>query len=210
MSMIAVLLSLALAERLDEVLLQMKQAGDRLQSLRASFEQIDHDYILEEQESTEGKLYVKLPGRIRWEYEPPREKVLLVKDDLVRLYNPTAHQVQEFDRSKSGGRAQAADLLVGFGKSNSEIGKNYDVSLVSEDAKTVVLDLVPKPDSAASIFTKVQLTLDKSNWTPLRSVFYEPNRDWTEIHFSNVVLNGPIDDGTFELDLPPDVEIIRN
>jgi hypothetical protein len=40
-----------------------------------------------------------VPGRIRWEHAS-REKVLLVKDDLVRVYNPAAHQVHEFRRGK--------------------------------------------------------------------------------------------------------------
>ncbi|HSF19997.1 MAG TPA: outer membrane lipoprotein carrier protein LolA [Vicinamibacteria bacterium] len=197
------------ADRLEEILEQMKKAGERLHTLTATFEQTDQDSILQESDVSQGRLYLKLPGRIRWEYEAPSKKILVVRDDLVRLYNPASRQVQEFDRSK-GGTMGGADLLVGFGKSNSTIGKNYDVSLVSEDEGTVVLELVPKPDSAASLFTRIELTLDKKSWTPVRSVFHEPNRDRTDIRFSRVELDVALPDSTFELDLPANVEVIRS
>lgn len=210
LSLFAILVATDLrAARLDEVLAQMKVAGEELDTLSASFVQTDHDFILGDEETSEGELYLKIPGQIRWEYEAPAPKVLLVKGDLVRLYNPTANQVNEFERGK-GGRGAGTDLLVGFGKSNERIGEVYDASLASEDAASVVLELVPKPNTSASIFTKIELTLDKKTWTPVRSVFHEPNRDWTDIRFSDVVLNGKLPPKVFELDLPANVEIIKN
>lgn len=197
------------ADRLGEVLQEMKKAGDGLKTLTADFRQTDHDFILGDEKQSEGKLYLQVPGRIRWEYAPPQARVLLVKDELVRLYNPTANQVNEFPQGK-GGRSGGADLLVGFGKSNEKIGESYDASFVSETAAEVVLNLVPKPESAASIFTRIELTIDKKTWTPSQSVFHEPNRDRTVIRFESVAVNGSLPAGIFELKLPPNVEIIRN
>ncbi len=196
------------AGRLDEILAEMKKAGARLTTLSADFEQTDHDFILKDEETSKGKLYLKVPGRLRWETEPPRAKVLVVKDGLGRLYNPTANQVNEFQQGKGG--KTGTDLLVGFGKSNEKIRENYDVSLVEETPDAVVLGLVPKPDSSASIFARIELTLEKKTWTPVKSVFYESNRDHTEIRFHDVVVNGPLPDGIFDLKLPANVEILRN
>lgn len=200
--------ALARASRLDEVLAEMKKAGDRLTTLAADFRQTDYDFILKDEETSRGRLYLKVPGQLRWETEPPRAKALVVKNGLARLYNPTANQVNEFEQGKGG--KSGADLLVGFGRSNEEIKENYDVSLVEETPETVSLRLVPKPDSAASIFARIELTLEKKTWTPVKSVFYESNRDHTEVTFDDVVVNGPLPDGIFELKLPPNVEIIRN
>ena len=196
------------AARLDEILAEMKEAGDRLETLTADFEQTDHDFILQDQEASNGKLYLQKPGRIRWEYGPPSTRVLLVKDDLVRVYTPSAAQVHEM-KQKEGSNAGGAGLLVGFG-GNDKIAENYDATLVEETDRTVVLKLVPKPDSAASLFVAIELTLDKKTWTPTQSVFHEVNKDRTEIDFKNVVINGKLPDRIFELDLPANVEIIRN
>ena len=198
----------ARAERLDEILAEMGQAGKRLKTMTADFVQTDHDFLLKDQEETKGKLYLSIPGRIRWEHAAPREKVLLVKDDLVRVYNPTANQVHEFKRGK-GKSSGGADLLIGFGGENEKIRENYDVSLVEETDSNATLSLVPKPGSQASIFTKVELTLDKKTWTPVRSVFHSPNRNRADIQFANVVLNRDLPSSTFELKLPANVEIIR-
>lgn len=199
----------ASAERLDEVLAEMGKAGKRLKTMTADFVQTDHDYLLKDQEETRGKLSLAVPGRIRWEHAPPREKVLLVKDDLVRVYNPAAHQVHEFRRGK-GAASGGADLLIGFGSGNEKIRESYDVSLMEETGSTVSIALVPKPDSQASLFTKIELTLDKQTWTPVRTVFHSPNRNRADIRFENVALNRDLPGGTFELKLPPNVEIIRN
>lgn len=199
----------ARADRLQEVLAEMKKAGDRLKTLTAEFQQIDHDFILEEEETSAGKLYLAVPGRIRWEYAPPRERILVVKDELVRLYNKTANQVNEFRQGK-GGKSEGTDLLIGFGKSNAKIGESYDASLASETSDSVRLNLVPKPGSSASFFTRIELEIDKKTWTPRQSVFHEPNRDRTEIRFGDLKVNPALPAGIFELELPPNVEIIRN
>lgn len=194
-------------DRLGEILAALREAGDRLQTLAADFLQTNHDYILEEDETSSGKLFLQVPGRIRWEYAPPASKVLLVKDDKILLYNIVAHQVQEFERGQM--RGAGADLLIGFGRSNAEIGKNYDVSLLEERNDDVVLELIPKPDSSASIFAAIELTLSKAEWTPTQTVFHELNKDTTTLVFNDVKLNGPLPPKVFELDLPPGVEILR-
>ena len=165
----------------------ISSAGDRLSTLSAHFDQTHHDYILDEEESSTGTLCFKVPGQIRWEYDSPYPKVLLVKDDKIRLFNPVANQVQEFKKGQMKGAG--ADLLIGFGKSNAEIGKNYDVSLKEEKPDTVTLALIPKPGSSASIFKAIELTMEKERWIPLRSVFHEPNRNTTEIIFKDIEMN---------------------
>ena len=215
MSMKISLLALSLiaapvdAERLDEILAAMEKAGAELETLSADFEQTDYDAILEDQELSTGKLYLEMPGRVRWEHVEPAPKVLVVNDKLVRLYNPTAGQVQEFEQ-KQGSGSGGFNLLVGFGTRHDEMAKNYDTSLLEETLTSVVLKLVPKPDSPASIFAAIELTVDKTTWTPIRSVFYELNHDHTDIDFANVVINGKLPDHIFELELPKGVEIIRN
>ena len=195
-------------DRLEEILAAMSKAGDSLETLAADFEQVHHDHILEEEEKSSGKLYMKVPGNIRWEYAPPDSKVLLVRDDKILLYNPIAHQAQEFKQGQK--RGAGAALLIGFGKSNAEIGKHYDVSLVGEDDLQVVLRLLPKPDSAASLFAAIDMTLNKENWTPDRTVFHELNKDTTILEFQDVRVNAPLPPKTFELELPPGVEIISS
>lgn len=197
--------SLGASDRLDEVLASMKAAGDKLETMSASFQQTNHDYILSEDEIVTGKLFLELPGNIRWEYEPPQEKVLLVKRDKVRLYNPAARQVQEFKRGSL--RGAGAELLVGFGRSAS-LKENYDVSLIDETDVEVSLKLIPKP-SSGSLFTAIELTLDKKHWTPAKTIFFEANHDQTEILFEAVKVNAQLPKDIFELRLPEGVEIVR-
>ena len=51
----------AAAERLDEVLAEMDKAGKRLKTMTADFVQTDHDFLLKDQEETQGKLTLRDP-----------------------------------------------------------------------------------------------------------------------------------------------------
>ena len=195
-------------DRLEQILAKLKHSGDSLETFSARFEQTDHDFILEEEESSVGKLYLSVPGSIRWEYIEPNEKVLLVKEELVQLYNKVAGQVQEFDGDRIKG--SGAGLLVGFGSSNEKIRENYDVRFLGETDNTATLKLIPKPDSGASVFTAIELTLDKQRWIPVRSVFHEANKDRTVVRFDSIEINGSLPSGIFELQLPPGVEFIKS
>lgn len=197
------------AQRLDEVLAEMDKAGKGLRTLTADFQQTDHDSILQDQDVSHGKLFVEMPGSVRWEHVEPAPKVLLVRNKLVRVYNITAAQVDEF-KQDSGGASGGMNLLVGFGSDQDEMAKNYDASLLDETASSVVLRLVPKPDSPAALFTAIELTVDKTTWTPVRSVFHEANRDHTDIDFENMVINGELPHDIFELDLPEGVAVIKH
>jgi outer membrane lipoprotein-sorting protein len=52
--------------------------------------------------------------------------------------------------------------------------------------------------------------MEKERWIPVRSVFHELNRDTTEILFKDMAVNGKLPPKAFDLDLPPNVEVIRN
>jgi outer membrane lipoprotein-sorting protein len=197
------------AERLDEILAEMEKAGDALRTLSADFQQTDHDSILQDQDVSRGKLYIEFPGSVRWEHVEPAPKILLVRNKVVRIYNVTAAQVDEFKQDAAGGSG-GMNLLVGFGGDRDEIAKNYDASLVEETASSAVLKLIPKPESPASLFAAIELTIDKATWTPVRSVFYETNHDHTVIDFEDVVINGELPDDVFELDLPKGVAVIKH
>ena len=56
----------------------------------------------------------------------------------------------------------------------------------------------------------IDLTVDKTTWTPVRSVFHEANHDHTDIDFENVVINGELPDDIFKLDLPKGVAVIKH
>ena len=56
----------------------------------------------------------------------------------------------------------------------------------------------------------IDLTVDKATWTPTLSIFHEHTRDHSDIRFVDTVINGKLPKGVFELDLPPNVEVVRN
>ena len=80
-----------------------------------------------------------------------------------------------------------------------------------DGATLYVLRLVPKPDtSAARHYKTITLSVAESEWHPARRILLEEhNGTTTTIVLSNVDRDADLDRDDFRLELPDDVEVIR-
>ena len=132
---------------------------------------------------------------------------MIIKDGRFTRYFPKSKQVF---RGEAKGEA---DLLVGFGPGAASLGQKYDVTLVGDEpvggAATHVLDLKPKPGQGAGAFSEIRLWVEKARQIPVQTRLTEPTGDHTTIRFSDVVINGTLAAGAFDLKLPKDVVEVR-
>jgi outer membrane lipoprotein carrier protein len=187
------------------VLDSLEAAGRALRTMKADFTQEKVLTLLNEKETSAGKLFLEIPGRFRWDYTVPHESVMLIKDGKFARYFPKTKQVF---RGEAKGEA---DLLVGFGPGAEGLGKKYDVTYVGVEAvkgrPAWVLDLKPKADQAtASLFQSIRLWMDKVHSIPSQTRLTEPTSDYTTIRFDHVVVNKDLPKGAFELKLPKDAQ----
>jgi outer membrane lipoprotein-sorting protein len=209
----AVLLVLALAasrsgDSTGAILDSLAKAGRALKTMAADFVQTKVTVLLDEKEEASGRILLKIPGRVRWDYLTPQESVMLVKDGSFARYFPKTKQV--FRGVVKG----EADLLVGFGPGAEGLGKKYDVTLAEDDAvggrPAYVLDLKPRgAQAASSLFTGIRLWVDKERSIPSQTRLTEPTSDYSTIRFDHVVVNGHLPSDAFDLKLPKGVDELR-
>jgi outer membrane lipoprotein carrier protein len=189
------------------VLRSLEQSGRALRTMKASFVETKVLVLLDEKQETRGKVLLEVPGRLRWDYTAPQPSVMLIKDGAFARYIPRTKQV--FRGTAKG----EADLLVGFGPGAAGLDKKYQVTLVGEEpvsgAPTWVLDLKPRPGEASGLFAEIRLWVDKARSMPVQTRLTEPTGDHTTIRFSEVVLNGALPKGSFDLKLPGDVVEVK-
>jgi outer membrane lipoprotein carrier protein len=186
------------------ILASLAKAGRALKTMTADFVQTKVTVLLDEKEESTGRILLKIPGRVRWDYLTPQESVMLVKDGSFARYFPKTKQV--FRGTAKG----EADLLVGFGPGAEGLGEKYEVTLGGEEPvggrQAYVLDLKPKgPQAASSLFTGIRLWVDKERSIPSQTRLTEPTSDHSTIRFDHVVINGRLPPDAFDLKLPKDV-----
>jgi len=76
--------------------------------------------------------------------------------------------------------------------------KDFDV-YISENAKEYFLVFIPNQKMIKSLFTKIDLLIDKSDFTVNWINLKETSGDSTTLIFSNKKLNTPVSDETFNV-----------
>jgi chaperone LolA len=201
------LLALSFAQTAQEVALRVENAIRSYRSFQANFEQFYYSATISTPLHEKGKLYFKKPNLMKWEYQDPEEKVFLIKDDLFWDYNKEEKQLIKYDLSQGEQNTEVISLLSG----KVSLLDNYSVELnpfPTENANTIQIKLTPKDEEFADTF--LLLEIDEKTWFIQTLISFDWTGNRTEFRFSKIKTNVTLQNKTFELRVPPDVEIIEN
>jgi outer membrane lipoprotein carrier protein len=145
-----------------------------------------------------GRLLVKKPGRMRWDYEEPERKTVAVVGSRLVQYEPEVNQAYVDDHFDATAMSAAVTFLLGKG----DLEKEFEVS--AGEKGTLVL--VPrKPDSRVE---SVTLTVGTDGEvTETRVVDGSGNAN--AIALSDLKRNAGLSDADFEVRLPSDVRRVE-
>jgi outer membrane lipoprotein carrier protein len=195
----------ALASDAGSVLSKLEQAGRELRTMQARFVETRTLVLLDEHESSSGEVMLRVPGKLRWDYQEPQPSAMLITDGHFSRYFPRTKQVF---RGKAGGES---DLLVGFGPGAADLAEKYAVTLVGGEAVSNrpahVLDLVPLKQGG--LFAEIRMWVDAERFFPVQTRLMEPTGDYTTIRFEDVRINAGLPGDAFELKLPSDVVVVK-
>ena len=177
---------------------------NHLHTLQAEFTEIYRGAGMERTES--GTLWLKKPGKMRWEYRSPRDKVFLSDGKDAWFYVPGERQVRRTAVKKLDDLRSPLAFLLGKTKLEKELqGLSLapDVALLA--AGDVVLRGVPK--SLADRVSQVLLEISPEHQIT-RISMEEVDGSVTEYRFANQQESVEIDDQRFHFVPPAGVEVI--
>lgn len=187
----------ALAAKVD-------QRYDHLHSLQARFTEIYTGAGISRTES--GTLYLKKPGRMRWDYDQPRPKMFLTDGQTAWFYVPGERQARRTPVKQLDDLRSPLRYLLG----KTKLDKELDGLSLAPDQKPafagdVVLRGVPK-----GMRDRVEQTLLEISPDGLitRIVVEEIDGSSTEFRFLQPKENVEIPDAQFRFLPPPGVEIV--
>jgi outer membrane lipoprotein carrier protein len=165
-----------------------------------------------------GTVYFSRPGRMRWEYESPEQKLFLVDGTNVWFYVPADHTASHAKLKESSDWRTPIALLVGKADL-SQLCRNIEVvdrfsdsgPKAGEESPSpgdTVLRCTPRGESAeAASKEPIFLEVDPESYL-VRVVIHEPGNVTTEFRFGNWQENIPVPEVQFHFQPPPGVSIV--
>ena len=86
-------LSWAVASDLTWVIQQVQGKYNQTKDFTANFQQSTNIGSLGRSQKAHGRVYLKKPGMMRWEYEKPEEQLIVSNGKLLWIYDPSLNQV---------------------------------------------------------------------------------------------------------------------
>jgi outer membrane lipoprotein carrier protein len=209
-SVIALLLSMAAASAQGADVKAIATAVDahynHLRTLEAEFTELYRGSGMERTES--GTLWLKKPGKMRWEYRSPKEKLFVSDGKTAWFYVPEDRQARKSSAKKLEDLRSPLAFLLGKTKLERELrGLSLAPDVEPLESGDVVLRGVPKglEDQISEIVLEV--TPDKRI---ARLIMQEVDGASTEYRFSDQKEDVSIQDARFGFVPPAETEIVEN
>jgi outer membrane lipoprotein carrier protein len=157
-------------------------------------------------QSESGTLYLRKPGRMRWEYSSPAGKLFLSDGKDVWLYTPGDHRAEKSKLKESEDmRAPLAFLL---GKLNFEKEFRSFETRPEGPPQDKATWIVALPKSQNLMYTRVEFLASPEGSIHRVNVTGQDHSK-LDFTFSNEKLNAPAPPALFAFHAPPGVEVVE-
>lgn len=177
---------------------------NHLHTLQAEFSELYRGAGVERTES--GTLWLKKPGKMRWEYRSPREKLFLSDGKDAWFYVPDDRQVRRTPARQLDDLRSPLGFLLGKTRLEKELhGLSFAPEVVPLTPGNVVLRGVPKALADRVLQVILEITPDNQI---ARIIAEGVDGSVTEYRFSQQKENAEIGDQRFRFTPPAGVEVI--
>ena len=194
-----------------EVVKQLQTRYEKTKDLQADFTQKTMIEGFERSISSSGKVYIKKPGRLRWNYLDPSVEDIYVNRDDVKVYVPEHKQVLVGKLTQMAASKAPLELLLGAAK----LDESFDIEPTPGKGRGVggirLLTLLPKShegDAGRSLQRIVLEVFPKTYFIRTISL-YEVSGNVASFEFSSLQPNTGLGDSLFDLKLPAGVEVVK-
>lgn len=187
----------------DEIL-KAVEAVYTASEFSADFIQVSTIKAMDISDSASGKLFVKYPGKMRWEYQQPEPQVIVSDGIQLWMYRPEDRQVMVGAAASFFGEGKGAGFLSDI----QLIRKDFEITL--EDIRFgdyYNLKLIPvkkKWDLA-----RIHLLVSKETFQIFQVYTYNAYDDATRIEFTNLRFDARLDDDFFTFAIPKGVDVLQ-
>lgn len=154
-----------------------------------------------------GKVYIKYPGMMRWEYEKPDRQIIITDGDKLWIYRPEDNQVMTGKAPTFFRDGKGASFLSDV----RLIRQKFDISLEpgrpEESDLFYHLKLIPREKTLD--ISQIRLMVSKKTFNVLQVTTLNFYGDETRIDLINFAFGMEMDDSLFSFTIPQGVDVIQ-
>ena len=197
---------LRITERLEILIERIKLQQAELETMEAEFVQIKESEMLVETQESRGYFWYQAPDQVRWDFADPDDMVVLIREGSMLTW------FQDLKRAERVNVGRQADRVMEYLSASNSLRTlqryfNLQVAFPKDSEAPYDLKLSPRVDRVAERIAGMQIKLHRTGFYPVYLRYEEPGGDVTELRFEKVVVNEPIEEGRFEIELPDDVDV---
>jgi outer membrane lipoprotein carrier protein len=153
-----------------------------------------------------GTLAYRKPGRMRWEYAPPNEQLLVTDGKTVWLYDPLLESVTE-QKLTDVTEGTPLKFLLGAGNLTSDFEcRSITQRPATQDGLTY-LELVPRTPIPAMAFMQLGVKADAARIEAFRMLDTQGGERW--VRLTNFKMGVSFPDNRFTFEVKPGMDVIK-
>jgi len=157
-----------------------------------------------------GRLYLKKPGLLRWDYLQPSEEQIYVDGDQVMMYVPEHQQVIKGVLTQMAASKGPLALLQGVGKLSQQFTILESAVSPNGGGELPSLTLVPKPaGNEAPTIKKIVLKLFPDSYLIQTITLFEVSGNISSVVFDHIQVNKGLSPRLLKFEVPPDVVVVE-
>ena len=178
---------------------------NHLRSLEAEFTEVYRGSGMDRTES--GTLWLKKPGKMRWEYRSPREKLFVSNGKDAWFYVPDDRQARKESAKKLDDARSPLAFLLGKTKLEKEL-RGLSAALDIQPLAPGDMVLRGVPTAMADQISEIVLEVTPENRI-VRLIVQGVDGASTEYRFAGQKEDGAIADGRFDFKAPAGTEVVE-
>jgi outer membrane lipoprotein carrier protein len=188
----------------DALVSKIQKFYDSTKDLHAKFDQVLESGIGGKKKAS-GDVWLKKPGKMRWDYAKPEKKLMLSDGQTLWVYEPEDEQAFK-QELRSSTLPLSVTFLFGQGKLSDEFAITVAPQSGLGQPGDTVLKLVPKTATAA--YRYLLFVVDSKSGLVRETVIYDQQGGTNHLTFSNVETNKGVDDVKFRFSPPAGTKIL--
>ena len=154
-----------------------------------------------------GKVYIKYPGMMRWEYEKPDRQIIITDGDKLWVYRPEDNQVMTGKAPTFFRDGKGASFLSDI----RLIRQKFDISLEPgpSEEKDLFYHLILKPLEKTLDISEIRLMVSRQTYNVLQVMTLNFYGDETRIDLINFAFGVDMDDSLFSFTIPEGVDVVQ-
>lgn len=185
------------AADIKEVLAGIHKNYAGMHDMKARFTQESYNRITKMTLRESGTVYIKRPGLMRWDYQSPQIKQLVISGRTTWFYIPEDRQVV---------KGEVQETAFAFLTHNRDLTEDFDAALGQGEDSSVV-ELTPRKKMGN--IARVKLVVTPAKWSVEKVITVDGFNNATTITLTDAQINTNMSSGLFDFTVPKGVRVME-